>query len=591
MRVIGVALLVAGLACAGIAGAAPDRAALPSGAIVVAGRGIEWRQPNGLVPRGIAAFSTRYYGVAIDSAGSIFALGTRPVVYRFDSDGTSHGWFGSFPDGSVPTAIVAHDPDQIYVALSNNGALNEIYRFENTGRSGLPVLVPAEVTSLDVAADGCTLLYSTPAPGLARLNWCTKKRLPNFAESPVVSVVRALPDGTALAVRGSSILRIAEGGSVVRTYAVRGVAAWADLDLTPDGASFWAATIQGRLYRIDLATGRLAQAPVQAGPGVLALAVQGAPWGKVAAGSGPPPGTGFSLDGVSTLAGEGLSAVTSAPQTSPVSCSTSAPADLTFTAFGQAIGPYEGPFEAKLAATVGPQNVPATSGILGVDVGRLTAAQGTFTLGGAAKGTFGLPGDATGVCLIFQNQKFPGSKTVPASISLDGYYLNARGARLPYRAEIAHGGTVVVDEGVTTLFTDQFRYSERNGTPGANGSGAHWSQSFASDRLTVGDRFTAAGQSRPHTAGIPATAKVVKVAVRWDSPRNSFTIEKVALVPGRTTSSAGKLKPGKLKITIARTPTSVTATVSNLAAGKLRFSVSARKVGAAGTVKTSVGRR
>ena len=332
---------------------------LVTGAIVLAGTGIEWLDPTGAFPTGspsraIAPPQQRFYGIDVDPAGAIFALGPRPIVYHFDPDGSSQGGWLASAVGLVPGAIAVRDAESIYVAVSDGGVLHEIYRFNEHGENPSPVLVAAKVTALDVAADGCTILYATPEPGLKRLDWCADKRLPDFATAPVVSTVRALPDGTALATTGgATIVRLADGGAVVRTYKAAGAGSWSDFDLTltdrPSGrersrGSSTVSTLQAQpcCRARSQRSGASRRLPCKD------LREDGSPQ---ALGRRRPMGSHSTAP---ARQAKGFSARLAPPPQASRPPAVSAPALVSFSGVGQTIGPYGGSFSATAATTIGP---------------------------------------------------------------------------------------------------------------------------------------------------------------------------------------------------------------------------------------------
>src|SRR6266536_1855383 len=150
---LGVAVASIALSVPGNASrAAASGLSFATGAIVVAGPQTRLLHPDGTLDR-VLSFSAAYSGVIFDSTGELHAIGPRPVVYGLHADG-SIGWFGNFADGFSTTAIANGGPDRIYVAISDNRFLNEIYRFDQQGRTPAPVLVREKVIAMDVGGDG-----------------------------------------------------------------------------------------------------------------------------------------------------------------------------------------------------------------------------------------------------------------------------------------------------------------------------------------------------------------------------------------------------------------------------------------------------
>jgi hypothetical protein len=113
---------------------------------------------------------------------------------------------------------------------------------------------------IDLAADGCTLFYTSWGPNVKRFDVCRGLQLPNFNLSPLpggeTQDLRVLPDGGVLVSSGEVIARLNAAGVLVQTYGVAGEPSlWAGVDLVGDG-TFWAGNyISSNVYRFHLATG------------------------------------------------------------------------------------------------------------------------------------------------------------------------------------------------------------------------------------------------------------------------------------------------------------------------------------------------
>jgi hypothetical protein len=86
---------------------------------------------------------------------------------------------------------------------------------------------------------------------------------------------------------------------------------------------------------------------------------------------------------------------------------------------------------------------------------------------------------------------------------------------------------------------------------------------------------------------IPEETQAATITVRWKRQTDRFDVTGITELQ-RTAAAAAKLKPGKLRISAKRTPTSVTLRVSNLEPGTLRFAIVAKKLAGPTTVTTSV---
>jgi hypothetical protein len=147
-----------------------------------------------------------------------------------------------------------------------------------------------------------------------------------------------------------------------------------------------------------------------------------------------------------------------------------------------------------------------------------------------------------------------------------------------------------VDAGVSELFADEYNLTASSGRLAGNAK--RWSQWFVSDSVSTNDAFTARGQHAAHAARVTSTTKGLTLLIRWKSAHDRFSVRAIAL-RGLTRSLQHhvKLKPGKLKITIFRTPTSVRVHIKNLSPGRVAFQVVANAVESRTSVATSVSGR
>src|SRR5712691_5141258 len=73
--------------------ATTNRPSFATGEIVVAAQQTRLLHPDGTLDQ-VLSFFEPYSGVIFDSTGNLFAIGRRPVIFRWDADGTPHGWLG-----------------------------------------------------------------------------------------------------------------------------------------------------------------------------------------------------------------------------------------------------------------------------------------------------------------------------------------------------------------------------------------------------------------------------------------------------------------------------------------------------------------
>ena len=115
---------------------------------------------------------------------------------------------------------------------------------------------------MDLAADGCTMFYTSMGPHVKRYDVCSGTQLADFnAEGlpgGVTHDVRLLPDGGVLVSSGEVIARLNSAGVLTQTYAVppEEPALWVGFDFTDNGTAFWVGNYHNsNLHKFNLATG------------------------------------------------------------------------------------------------------------------------------------------------------------------------------------------------------------------------------------------------------------------------------------------------------------------------------------------------
>ena len=598
-----IGLLAVGLGAALLLAAAPGSTAAPAatfapGDLVVTGPGMRWLRPDGTTAGQLEAPGTRVTAAAFRPGGGTLPLYAvhDPLILRvYDPSGIEQFFFVADDVAKRTTAVGLGANGREYPAVSHGALINQLYIFKQNPNKGSGeelvglFLVPAPVTDVEAASDGCTVFYSSQL-GVGRVDACRLVVLPDLLSGTSVAKIRLLPDSSMLVVPagGREIRRVGADGKTQRTYAVPGAAGWVGLDLAPDGASFWALTQAGALYRLDFVTGTVVQGPLAAPAPATDVTVLGAPQGVAPP---APPASGqdtLDLDRVLPLTGEvfaGFLPVRPAPEKV---CGPGG-ATLRFEdASGATIGPYRGGFGAAAEVKVGRQSLSGRLGALGLPPGPVLSVEGAFAIAhGKTKilGAFsGKGGSSTAACATFKSRTFPNSIVFPPDYILSGYAWALSANSLRYEAAITRAGKVYSDKGRTFVVASRFDLVDRLGKD--SGSGGRYAQHFISDTIGVSDPFAAKGEKRPHSAGIPAEAATIELVTSWTKPGDRFTIANVKLVPrGRSIASAAA---PPLKVTTTRGPNSVKVRVSNVQPGRLTFSVNSERVGKKTKVKTAV---
>jgi outer membrane protein assembly factor BamB len=256
---------------------------------------VQWRLPDGTM-NGILAglMPGPAAGMAFDAGGNLYVThlcqgrpylavcATGNGVEVFDPSGTRQGSFGSGYDCN-PTSIRFDGTGRAYVGqLDCSGDILEFDSVVPTPQGAYDVAGEPDAHWqgsgwIDLAADGCTVLYTSGGRNIKRFDVCRNAQLADFNTTPlpdpVAKAFRILPDGGVLLANVSAITRLDAFGCVVQTYDVPGESpAWAWLDLVGDG-TFWVVNEQSaNVYRMDIATG---QALTSFNAGVTSLTIIG----------------------------------------------------------------------------------------------------------------------------------------------------------------------------------------------------------------------------------------------------------------------------------------------------------------------------
>ncbi len=215
---------------------------------------VQWHQPNGtlvstLTDASASSFTT---GMAFDASGNLYVTDFDSAsVSKFDNAGTLLGTFGS--GYGTPESIVFDAAGNAYVGDLTQGIL----KFDSSGVL-LHQFSVGRVDWLDLAADQCTMLYTTEGGAINRYNVCTDAALPNFTSLGGDFALRILGDGTVLVADETQIDHFDASGALLGSYDATGEDHWFALNLDPDGTSFWSADFgTADVVRFDIATGNV----------------------------------------------------------------------------------------------------------------------------------------------------------------------------------------------------------------------------------------------------------------------------------------------------------------------------------------------
>jgi hypothetical protein len=227
---------------------------------------VQWRHANGTPNRTlVSTVAGTGEGMGFDAAGNLYvnrwcsdpSCTNGNTVEEFNIRGQSLGTFGSGYDCG-PHSIVFDATGTAYVG--QGGCTGAILKFV-PGQPPVALAVASEGSGsfwIDLAADGCTIFYTSWGPNVKRFNACTGAQRPNFNVAPLpggaTQDLRVLPDGGVLVSSGEVVARLNASGVLVQTYSVQEPSLWAGLDLVGDG-TFWVGNYEtSNVYRFDLTT-------------------------------------------------------------------------------------------------------------------------------------------------------------------------------------------------------------------------------------------------------------------------------------------------------------------------------------------------
>jgi hypothetical protein len=232
---------------------------------------VQWRRPNGMLVRTlVGAIPGLGEGMGFDAAGNLYVtrwrLDSNPdatgnTTEVFNVSGQPSGAYGSAYDCD-PHAIVFDPAGTGYVGQA--GCTGSILKFV-PGQPPVQLDVAPDNAGafwIDLAADNCTIFYTSWGPNVKRYDGCARVQRSNFNKAPLpggeTHDLRVLPDGGVLVSSGAVIARLDAAGVLVQTYTVSGeYRPWTGLDLVGDG-TFWAGNYESsNVYRFNLMSGAI----------------------------------------------------------------------------------------------------------------------------------------------------------------------------------------------------------------------------------------------------------------------------------------------------------------------------------------------
>lgn len=230
---------------------------------------VQWRSPDGTLRSVLVPTVTGTgEGMGFDASGNLYVTrwcidagcNTGNAVEMFNVLGVSMGKVGR-EFNCQPHTIVWDAAGSAYIG--QGGCRQTILKSVPSEIWDTEYTVAVEnfgVFWMDLAADGCTMFYTSVSPNVKRYDVCTSTQLADFNAAPLpgglAQDLRVLPDGGVIVSSGQVIARLDNTGVLTQTYEVPGEGAlWAGLDLAGDG-TFWAGNyFSSNVHKFDLADG------------------------------------------------------------------------------------------------------------------------------------------------------------------------------------------------------------------------------------------------------------------------------------------------------------------------------------------------
>jgi outer membrane protein OmpA-like peptidoglycan-associated protein/streptogramin lyase len=223
---------------------------------------VQWRHSDGVVVAILdAGGGGETAGMAFDSHHNLFVTSFEAnKISRFDPHGNLIDTFGGGYD-CHPESIAFDRSGNLYIGQADCGS--RILKLDSSGKGITTFSVLKESRGsdwLDLAADQCTIYYTSQGKAVKRFNVCTNTQLSDFAiglPGSQAFALRLLPGGGLLVADQETILRLDDRGKTIQSYTASGKNYFFALNLDPDGTSFWSADLSSKdVYKFDISTGR-----------------------------------------------------------------------------------------------------------------------------------------------------------------------------------------------------------------------------------------------------------------------------------------------------------------------------------------------
>jgi hypothetical protein len=205
-------------------------------------------------------------GMCFDLDGNLYATDfVSRTVTKFDKNGriVARSWGGPF--SLHPESCVVDAEGNVYTGELDGE--NRIRKFDRDGRllaSFKPRTEDRGLDWIDLAADQCTMFYTSEGSKVMRFDVCRDRQLDDFARGLEGScyALRVRENGEVMVACQKRVYRLSSQGSIVKTYPIANESLFA-MNLDPDGEHFWTGGIEsGNIYKVHLESGRGTARPV-----------------------------------------------------------------------------------------------------------------------------------------------------------------------------------------------------------------------------------------------------------------------------------------------------------------------------------------
>jgi hypothetical protein len=203
-------------------------------------------------------------GMCFDASANLFSTQFQSNTMSKFSPGGSliAAQFGSSYN-QHPESCVVNAAGQILVGQADG--THQVRKLDASGTlitTYSPAVQSRGTDWIDLAADQCTVYYTSEGSLVKRFNVCTNTQLADFATAPSIDCFahRLRPNGELMLACSNAVYRFGSGGALIHTYLAaslnpRATALFA-LNLDPDGTTFWTADHDShQVYRVDITSG------------------------------------------------------------------------------------------------------------------------------------------------------------------------------------------------------------------------------------------------------------------------------------------------------------------------------------------------